>query len=69
MLRTRLAALTAMTLMLASTNGCVTSKNVCGWAKPILPSRADVLTDGTARQILTHNETGASLCGWRPYSA
>jgi hypothetical protein len=38
----------------------------CDWAMPILPSRADQLTDGTALQILTHNETGARLCGWRP---
>jgi len=38
----------------------------CDWAAPILPSRADQLTDGTAFQILTHNETGARLCGWRP---
>lgn len=38
---------------------------VCDWAAPIRPSRADQLTDGTARQILTHNETGARLCGWQ----
>ena len=38
----------------------------CDWAKPIRPSRADQLSDGTARQILVHNETGAELCGWRP---
>jgi hypothetical protein len=28
-------------------------------------SKADVLTDGTARQILAHDETGAKLCGWK----
>lgn len=28
-------------------------------------SRADDLTDGTARQILVHNDTGAELCGWK----
>jgi hypothetical protein len=36
----------------------------CGAWRPILVSRADTLTDGTARQILAHNETGARLCGW-----
>jgi hypothetical protein len=24
------------------------------------------LSEGTAKQILTHNETGAAICGWRP---
>jgi len=38
----------------------------CDWAEPIRPSRADQLSEGTARQILTHNETGAAICGWRP---
>lgn len=33
------------------------------WA-PIYASRQDVLTDGTARQVLQHNETGRRLCGW-----
>ena len=44
--------------------GCATDP--CDWAAPIRPSSQDVLTDGTARQILTHNETGAAVCGWRP---
>lgn len=38
----------------------------CDWAGPIRPSAADVLTDGTARQILTHNKKGAQFCGWTP---
>ena len=31
----------------------------CGdtWTKPIYPSRQDVLTRGTAEQILIHNES------------
>lgn len=37
----------------------------CDWARPIYVSRADQLTDGTARQILAHNDTGAALCGWK----
>lgn len=38
----------------------------CDWASPIRPAQADQLTPGTQRQILTHNETGAKLCGWQP---
>lgn len=50
-----------MTLCLtAFASGCVTSS--CDWAEPIRPSSQDVLTTGTERQILTHNETGAELC-------
>jgi hypothetical protein len=38
----------------------------CQWVKPIYPSAADVLTDGTAKQIVDHNETGEKRCGWKP---
>jgi hypothetical protein len=38
--------------------------DACGAWRPILVSRADTLTNGTARQILAHNETGARLCSW-----
>lgn len=38
--------------------------DACGPWRPIYVSRADVLTEGTARQVLAHNETGARLCGW-----
>lgn len=41
----------------------------CDWIKPIFISKQDILTDGpggTAPQILAHNETGASRCGWEP---
>jgi hypothetical protein len=65
----RLPALLIATVALSA--GCATEfpragQMVCDWAVPIRPSRADQLTDGTARQILIHNETGARLCGWRP---
>jgi hypothetical protein len=49
--------------------GCAIDPGVgsgCDWAEPIRPSRADQLSEGTARQILAHNETGAQLCGWQP---
>jgi hypothetical protein len=65
----RLPPLLIATVALSA--GCATEhmqpgQMVCDWAAPIRPSRADQLTDGTARQILTHNETGTRLCGWRP---
>jgi hypothetical protein len=41
-------------------------RDACDWATAIRPSRADVLSDGTLAQIVTHNEIGARLCGWRP---
>jgi hypothetical protein len=56
-------------LIAISTSGCATNpifKDDCDWAKPIRPSRSDVLTDGTKRQILAHNEAGQKLCGWKP---
>ena len=34
----------------------------CAWVKPIYISKLDVLTDGTVRQILAHNETWAREC-------
>lgn len=56
--------------MIALIAGCGTSRSVwdsdCAWAEPIRPSRSDVLTDGTLRQIVAHNEVGARLCGWVP---
>lgn len=38
----------------------------CAWARPIYVSRADVLTEETAQQLLAHNEAGSRLCGWKP---
>ena len=34
-----------------------------GWAA-IHPSKADVLTDGTAKQILSHDEHGVAMGCW-----
>ena len=34
----------------------------CTWAKPILVSRADVLTPGTAGQVLAHNRKWQEFC-------
>lgn len=53
-------AIFPMLLLIAvSIGGCATS-NCAGWSA-IQPSRSDVLTDGTKRQILGHNEFGASI--------
>jgi hypothetical protein len=38
----------------------------CGPWHAIYPSKADVLTDGTAKQIQAHDETGKRICGWVP---
>lgn len=56
--------LLASTLVFAS--GCVTSGNYCDVARPVRPSVEDVLTEGTARQILAENEKLAKLCGVQP---
>jgi hypothetical protein len=37
----------------------------CMVAHPIYISAQDGLTDGTARQILDHDEAGRKLCGWK----
>ena len=41
------------------------TSNGCEWVKPIYPSVNDRLTDGTAKQILDHDETGKTICGWK----
>lgn len=38
--------------------------NCAGW-DPINPSRKDVLTDGTAKQIVAHNEFGEKQRCWK----
>lgn len=57
-------------LVLALLTGCATSgagtEGACAAFRPVYVSRADALTDGTAEQILAHNRTGATLCGWKP---
>lgn len=44
----------------------MTKPDPCAGWEPILPSHADVLTDGTARQILAHDEHGKALGCWKP---
>lgn len=38
----------------------------CAGFRPILPSKADVFTDGTADQINAHNLIGERLGCWKP---
>ncbi len=53
-------SLTALLLTACAATGRGTE--YCAVARPIYTSRADVLTDPTARQILGHNETWAAVC-------
>jgi hypothetical protein len=51
----------AMLLVGCSTSGPVTN-NYCDIVRPIYVSKKDVFTDGTAKQILEHNETWKAIC-------
>jgi hypothetical protein len=65
----RFATLAMIASIGVSIAGCATDpilRKDCDWAKPIKPSRADVLSRQTKEQIAAHNEIGARLCGWRP---
>ena len=66
----RFVPLTALSLSAALSAGCAIDpgryQDACDWAAPIRPSRSDVLSLETRRQIVAHNEIGAGLCGWQP---
>lgn len=53
--------LMALLLSACGTSG-VGINDYCVLFSPIRVSRADVLTDGTARQILAQNETWERVC-------
>ena len=58
---------TALLVLAALLSGCASPATVvvdtgCDWARPILVDDADQFTDGTARQILVHNETWQGRC-------
>lgn len=61
---TRWLACLGLLWLTACQGGIATSD--CLVFQPIRPSSADVLTEGTARQILAHNERGEAVCGWTP---
>jgi len=63
----KLASKFALCLSVILLSGCAKNgiaDSYCGIAKPIYIANADVFTDETARQILEHNETGATVCEW-----
>lgn len=58
----------SLVCLMAMLPGCskVSGADSCVAFSPVYISKQDILTDGTARQILAINETGKSLCGWKP---
>lgn len=60
-----LTVITSLLLTACASSGRVTEvvDAGCDWTRPVYVSRFDVLTDGTARQILAHNETWLRRCG------
>jgi hypothetical protein len=55
----------AVIIAVFSLSGCAHNNVIdtsCAWVRPIMISRHDVLTDETARAILTHNEAWQALC-------
>lgn len=60
----RTLTLLALLILLASCAGGGGPATDCAAWRPISVSRADVLTDGTARQVLAHNETGRRIGCW-----
>lgn len=60
----------AVLIMSFAIVGCVNKQTeiqqpaFCDVSGPIFIGKEDVLTDLTARQILTHNNTGVKLCHW-----
>lgn len=51
-----------MLLAGCATSGAVTSIGYCEIAQPIYISQVDLFTEGTARQLLSHNETWEAIC-------
>ena len=54
----------AILLIAALLSSCVSAPAIdsCAWVKPIYVSRSDVLTPGTAGQILAHNRSWEQFC-------
>jgi len=64
-----ISCLTVALLMSFVVTGCETTPPIrhpdfCATAAPIFISKADVISDRTARRILEHNLSGRKLCGW-----
>lgn len=51
--------------LMSLASGCATViSSECLWAEPLRPSVHDILTIGTQRQILAHNQKGVEFCDW-----
>jgi hypothetical protein len=56
-------------MFIAPLAGCATAPQTqivdtsCSWVRPIYVSKRDVLSDSTARQILSHDTKWKSFCG------
>ena len=61
----RMLTLCALLILLTScgSTGAVPSDGCAGW-RAIYVAQADVLTDGTARQVLAHNANGQKRRCW-----
>ena len=57
--------LVSLTLLAACASGGPVPIDPCAPWRPILVGVADALSRPTSAAILTHNETGARLCGWK----
>jgi hypothetical protein len=54
-----------MLSLMSLASGCATViSSECLWAEPLRPSVRDILTIGTQRQILAHNQKGVEFCDW-----
>ena len=60
--------LISLAILLVSCSAA-TGVDYCGPWKPLRPSVEDVLSDGFARQVLTHNITGEQLRCWEAPNA
>lgn len=61
-LRTALLLCMTVTLTASCSKSGPEINDSCLYFNPIYVSHGDVLTDGTARQILTHDETWSVVC-------
>lgn len=60
--RTMRALMLIGALILLTSCESAGSGTSCAWMRPIYISKDDVLTEGTARAILGHNEAWAAVC-------
>jgi hypothetical protein len=60
----RMIALGGLAILLASCGASGPATDACGPWRAIYVAKADTLTEDTARALLSHNRTGAALCGW-----